>query len=298
MKSKEWQGSTDGAHWMHRTLIAVLRLVGVRPVYAVMAVFVVPFYMLFRNKEFNAIRRYMLQRQGFGPWKAFRYACLNHYRFGQVVIDRFALYGGMKFQFDIVDNDLITQLCQNDDGFIILSSHAGNYEMAGYTFKSNRKTYNALVYGGEAKAVMENRQRLFRQNNIRMISVSDDMSHIFEISSALSSGQIVSIPADRIFGSPRFVECQLLGATARLPLGPFALATQRGVATIAIFVMKVGTYKYKVYTKRLEAHSDVPLKRNERPQALAQTFARELETILRQYPEQWYNYYEFWNTTT
>jgi predicted LPLAT superfamily acyltransferase len=283
---------------MHRTLIAVLRLVGVRPVYAVMAVFVVPFYMLFRPKGFSVIRRYMLQRQGFGQWKAFRYACLNHYRFGQVVIDRFALYAGVKFQFDIVNNDLFTQLCQNDDGFIILSSHAGNYEMAGYTFKSNRKAYNALVYGGEAQTVMENRQRLFRKNNIRMISVSDDMSHIFEINNALSDGQIVSIPADRIFGSPRFVECQLLGATARLPLGPYALAAQRGANTISMHVMKVDTYKYKVYIKKIEAEGNVALKRNERPQALAQSFASELEAILKQYPEQWYNYYEFWNTAT
>jgi predicted LPLAT superfamily acyltransferase len=125
-----------------------------------------------------------------------------------------------------------------------------------------------------------------------MIPTSDDMSHIFEMNNALADGQIVSIPADRIFGSSRSVECQLLGAKANLPLGPFALATQREVNTIAIFVMKEAAYRYTVYIRSVEA--DPKLKRNERTAALAQSFATELETILKKYPEQWYNYFEFW----
>ncbi len=277
---------------MHRTLIKVLRLMGVRPMYLVMGIFVVPFYVVLHRQAFMAILHYMRQRQGFGRWKSFRMAYLNHYRFGQVVIDRFAMYAGINFKLDLVNNELFSELSNGDEGFIILSSHVGNYEMAGYTFTATEKAYNALVYGGEAPSVMENRRRIFAKRNIRMIPTSDDMSHIFEMNNALADGQIVSIPADRIFGSSRSVECQLLGAKANLPLGPFALATQREVNTIAIFVMKEAAYRYTVYIRSVEA--DPKLKRNERTAALAQSFATELETILKKYPEQWYNYFEFW----
>lgn len=295
----EWQGNTDGTRWMHRALIAVFRHVGVRPLYAVMAIFVTPFYMLWHRRAFMAIYHYMRLRQGFGRWRSLRLTCLNHYRFGQVVLDRFAMYAmsgvanpRRQFHLERVNNELFTELCHADEGFVILSSHVGNYELAGYTFTATEKTYNTVVYGGESPSVMENRRRLFAKHNIRMIVVGDDMNHIFEMNNALAEGQIVSIPADRTLGSPKTVECQLLGAKARLPLGPFALATQRGVATIAIFVMKEATYRYTVYVRSLNAAPQ--LKRGERTAALAQAFATELETILRQYPEQWYNYYEFW----
>ena len=284
---------TDGTQGMHRALISVLRFMGLRPMYAVMAVFVVPFYIVLRRKAFMAIWHYMRQRQGFGRWKSFRMTYLNHYRFGQVVLDRFAMYAGIKFQLDRVNNELFTELSNGDEGFVILSCHVGCYEMAGYSFTATQKPYNTLVYGGETQSVMENRRRLFAMHNIRMITTSDDMSHIFEMNNALANGQIVSIPADRIFGSTRTVECQLLGAKANLPLGPFALATQREAKTIAIFVMKESAYRYTVYVRPVQA--DQQLKRNERTAALAQAFATEMETILKKYPEQWYNYYEFWD---
>lgn len=295
---------------MHRALIEVMRYADVRPLYAFMALFVVPFYFATHRQAVMAIWHYLRRRHGFGLWRSAWLTWLNHYRFGQVVIDRFAMYAWagsahrrQRFRLEVVNNELFNELYRADEGFVIMSCHVGNYEMAGYSFNATEKPYNALVYGGEAKTVMDNRRRMFTPNNIRMIPVADDMSHIFAMNSALANGEIISIPADRVFGSPRTVECRLLGATVRLPLGPFALATQRGAKAIAIFVMKEATYRYTVYIRRLDTDTtpsktgtggSQKRKREEQTAALAQTFATELETILRKYPEQWYNYYEFW----
>ena len=141
---------------------------------------------------------------------------------------------------------------------------------------------------------MENRTRMFAGNNIRMIPATEDMAHLFLMNDALVNGEVVSIPGDRIYGSPRYVECDFLGAKARFPLGPYAMALQRGVPTIAIFVMKESAYCYKAYIRRISADDSVK-GRNERAALLVRSFARELETILQRYPEQWFNYYEFWN---
>lgn len=292
MAAMEWQGTTDGTRWMHRALTGAARLVGVRPLYAVMAVAVVPFYIVSHWRAAVAIWHYLRQRQGFGRWQALRRTCLNHYRFGQVIIDRFAMYAGMTFRLERVNNEAFARLCQGDKGFVILSCHVGNYELAGYTLTATEKPYNVVVYGGETPWVMQNRQRLFADHNIRVITVGEGMGHIFEMNSALADGQIVSIPADRTFGSPRTVDCQLLGARARLPLGPFAVATQRGVPALALFVMKESTHRYTVYVRPLQAAAHP--KQGDGTQGLAQAFADELEKILRKYPEQWFNYYEFW----
>ena len=62
---------------------------------------------------------------------------------------------------------------------------------------------------------------LFKDTHIRMIPVSPDMSHLFDINAALSKGEVVSIPADRIWGSPKkLVKC-FLGGEASFPYGPF-----------------------------------------------------------------------------
>lgn len=277
---------------MHRALAFMARFVGVRPLYAAMAVFAVPCYLLLHFAATMSVWHYLRRRHGFGLFRSLWLTWLNHYRFGQVVIDRFAMYAGVTFRLERVNNDLFMELCRGDEGFVILSSHVGNYEMCGYTFRSVSKACNVLVYGGEARTVMSNRRRMFSANNIAMIPFADDMSHIFALNGALADGEIVSIPADRVFGSSKTVTCRLLGATARLPLGPFALAAHRQAKAIAIFVMKESAMRYTVYVCALDA--GLGLKPNDRVQALAQAFATELEKVLRRYPEQWYNYYEFW----
>ena len=281
LEHEEWQGNTSGTVWMHQTLIRSFRFLNLRFVYLGMAVFVIPFYMLFAHRGYIAIYHYFRRRHGFGVWKSFYYVYLNHYRFGQVVLDRFAAYAGRKFEFERIGLPLFDELCSRQAGFIILSCHVGNYEMAGYTFTADRKRYNALVYSGEAETVMENRNRILSKHNIRIVPVKEDMSHLFVMNEALANGEIVSIPSDRIFGSSRFVECELLGEKARLPLGPFAMAMQRQVPTIAIFVMKDSAYRYKVYIR-------------EKVASLAQQFTREMESVLKAYPEQWFNYFEYW----
>ncbi len=304
LEHESWRGSIQGNSWMHRSLIRLFRVLNLRMVYLFMAVFVIPFYMLFAHQGYISMYHYFRRRHGYGPLKAFRYVYLNHYRFGQVILDRFATYAGRKFQISCDGYDLLQQLSRSPDGFMILSAHVGNYELAGYTFKAEKR-YNALVFSGEAPTVMENRNRLLLKNNIRMIPVSADMSHIYLLNDALANGEIVSIPADRIFGSPRYVECQLLGAAVHLPLGPFVMALQRGVPTITVLVMKDAAYRYTAYIRRLRidderrqtlmAASGGRLTRQQEATLLAQAYADELEAVLRRYPEQWFNYYELWN---
>ena len=292
----EWRGNTGGMTWMHHALIWAFKYINLRLVYLVMGVLVIPFYMLFAHRGYISMYHYFRQRQGFGIWKSFRYVYLNHYRFGQIILDRFAAFAGRQFEFEIDGNDTFLDLTRGEQGFMVLSCHVGNYELAGYAFKATAKRYNALVFSGEAKDVMEQRNKILSKNNIRMIPVSEDMSHLFLMNDALASGEIVSIPGDRVFGSPRYVECDFLGSKARLPLGPYMMALQRGVPTLALFVMKVSAHRYQVYVRRIEADNRKFANRQEKAANLAQHFVKEIETVLRQYPEQWFNYYEFWES--
>lgn len=286
-----WEGTTFGSEQLLRALIHLLRHVDVRLVYAFTSVVIIPVAVVARPGG-RIIYHYFRQRHHFSPLKALWHTYRNHCLFSQVVIDKFAMYAGKRFHLDLEGYDHFLRLADEPSGFVMLSSHIGNYEMAGYSLVSEKKRFNALVFGGEKGTVMEGRRGMLDRSNIRMIPVSSDMSHLFAINDALAGGEIMSIPADRLFGSAKAVEVTLLGGRARLPMGPFATAVSRGVPVLAVNVMKTGARRYKAYVTPLSY--DRSLRPKEQINQLAAAYAMELDRQLTRYPDQWYNYFEFW----
>lgn len=287
-----WKGNTGGTPWMQRTLIRWLKHTPLGVPYFCMA-WMVPFYMIFNHKGYLAIYHYFRQRHGYGRLNAFGYVYLNHFRFGQVIIDRFAMFAGKHFKLEVKGQELFDELDREEKGFLIISSHVGNYELAGYSLTPKNKTFNALVFAGESEQMMKGRSLMFAGKRINMIPVMEDMSHIFKINSALADGNIVSIPGDRIFGSPRHITVDFMGGKANFPLGPFAMAAQREIKVLAVFVIKTSIHTYHAKVVKLEVPKDI--KKAEVPSCLAIAFAKELEIVVREHPEQWFNFFEFWN---
>jgi len=276
---------------MHRNLVRIVRHVPLRLMYGFVAVFVVPFYFLF-SKGYKPMYHYFNQRLGYRPVKAFFGVYRNFCRFSQVILDRFYMFSGGKLDVEVENYHLYQELADGESGFMILSAHVGCYELAGYTLVATKKRFNALAFGEEAEAIVENRQRLFENTNIRIIPVKDDLSHLFALNDALDNGESVSFPSDRLVGKQRTVTCDFLGAPARFPMGPFALAAQRDLPVLTVNVMKDMAKRYKVFVNKLKKEGET---RQERIESYVRQYVGHLEEVLRRYPEQWFNYYEFWN---
>ena len=278
---------------MHRRLIATLRWMDVRWIYACTALFVMPVCLLLNtNGSRTAAYRYFRRRQHYGRLRAAWATYVNHCLFAQVVADRFAMFAGQHFDLRIEGYDEFLQRDRGHDGFMMFSSHIGCYEAAGYSLVSEHKRFNALVYGGEKATVMEGRRQRLDANNIRMIPVVPDMSHLFLVNEALANHEIVSMPADRIVGAGKTVAAHFLGAPARLPMGPFSVATMRSLDVLAVNVMKTSARTYTAFVVPLAYDKQAP--RRQQMAQLAQAYADELARRVRQYPTQWYNFYEFW----
>ena len=274
---RQWSGKTDGTTWMQRSLVTMFRFMPLLPVYGIMAL-VVPFYMLFRREGYLAIYHYFRQRWSYSPLRAFFGVYHNHFLFGQVVLDRFAAFAGKQYHCEIEHLERFNQLADSNQGFLMLSSHVGCFEIGGCMLTS-QKTVNAVVFAGETSTVRTGRENLLTNHNMRLIPVRDDMSHLFAINAALDRNEIVSMPADRVNGSSKAVRCSFLGAEASFPRGAFALAKAKGVPILAVFVMKEGMKRYRFFLERVDD---------------ATQFASALESVLHRYPAQWFNFYEFW----
>ena len=286
--------TTYGSGWMHRTLIGSLRWLDVRLIYVFTSIFIIPACLLLNlNHSRTTAYRYFRQRLGYGCLRASWYTYVNHCLFAQVVVDRFAVFAGKRFKLDIDGYEYFQQLELETKGFVILSSHIGCYEVAGYSLISKSKRFNALVFGGEKATVMKGRQEALSEHNIRMIPVREDMSHLFIVNEALSNNEIMSMPADRIVGSAKVVKVNFFGETASLPAGPFSVATMNGFEALAVNVMKISAKRYKIYVTRLSYDTQAP--RKQQMQQLANCYVEELERRVRQYPSQWFNFYDFWS---
>lgn len=278
---------------MHHKLISALRLVDVRLFYAFSSLFIIPVCLLLNtNQSRTAAYRFFRRRIGQGRIRAAWSTYLNHCRFAEVVIDRFALFAGKRFEVRVEGDALFQRMASRPEGFMMFSSHVGCYEMAGCSLVAKYKRINALVFGGEKAAVMEGRRERLGQNNIRMIPVAPDMSHLFAVNEALVNHEIVSMPADRIIGSDKTVSALLFGGEATLPLGPFAVATLRGLDVLAVNVMKTSTKGYTAFVSALPYDKRLPRKAQIRQ--LADAYAAELEHCVGKYPTQWYNFYNIW----
>lgn len=288
---RRWAGTTFGGTRLHAALIAVLRWVDVRVIYVLAAIFAVPAGMIM-NRSAGPIYRYLRRRHAMSRLRAAFNTYRNHCLFAQVVVDRFAMYAGRRFRTVVTGYEHYARLEQGDISFVQLSAHIGNYELAGYTLTAAHKPISALVFGGEKASLMAERSRMLGRDNIRLIPMAADMSHVFALNAALTNNEAVSMPGDRAFGSAKTVAVSLLGATAKLPIGPFQTAASRSLDVLAVNVMKTSLTQYGIIVTPLTYDKNTP--KRQRTQALADAYAAELERVLRLYPAQWYNFYDFW----
>ncbi|MDR2148209.1 MAG: lipid A biosynthesis (KDO)2-(lauroyl)-lipid IVA acyltransferase [Tannerella sp.] len=291
-KARQWKGTTGGYTFGQRAMKVIFSLMDVRFGYVILW-FAVPFYMLKNHREYLAIYHYFRRQHGYPALKSFYKTYVNHLLFGQMMMDRFAVYAGQnKFNIENPDNEIFMNRLETLNGCILAGSHIGNPELCGYLLKQDKKRINGMIFGGEKKEVQKNRTNVLEDNNIRVIPVLEDMSHIFLINDALSNGEIVTMPCDRTFGSDKSLECDFLNGKADFPIGAFVLAVQYQVPVLVIFMLKITTRLYRIHMTQI----DLPKQTTKREQinSMTRDYAKILEDIVKKYPLQWFNFYEFW----
>lgn len=293
-QTRQWSGKTGGGNFGQRFLLLFLHRVNVAFLYPVLFL-VVPVYCVVNHKAFGCIFRYFNEIHHFSKWKSFWKTIQNHLVFGKVVLDRFAILAGndRQFKIDVPDSRAFEEMLSRPGGFIVAGSHIGNFELVGHFFKQEQKTINIIVYDGENADFQSKRRESFLAHNVKMIPVREDLSHIFAIKTALDRGEIVAILCDRIFGSPKALEVNFFGRPAKFPLGTFVLAAQMEVPVVTLVAVKQRGTRYRGFVNVIPAPTEKMNIRG-RSKFIAENYAATLENILKRYPEQWFNFYDFW----
>lgn len=279
--AQQWSGQTGGTHWMQRALVSIIRHTNIGFVYGLMHLWLI-WYIIARPTNTSGAYKFHRHRgrsciqAAFDVYRSF-------YHFGKAIIDRFAIYAGESFDVCVENRELFSNCMKQNTGVIMLFSHVGNTEMAGYILSAPEKPMHVIAYGGESPVVMEKRRLALDRNNIDMICVQpNDLSHIYRISEVLQKGDILAMAADRLMGEST-TSCLFMGEMAKFPAGAFRICQTTNLPIILFFVIKEDIRKYHVYCETLQPCDD-----------LVQQYVSRLEQMAIAHPYQWFNFYDFW----
>ncbi|MCO5292858.1 MAG: lipid A biosynthesis acyltransferase [Chitinophagaceae bacterium] len=288
-----WDGKSKGNKLGYGIFIKILQLFGVMPAYFLL-IFVAGYYFLFSWKSSGSMLSLFRQRLGFSVFTSFRKLYSNYYWFGQAIIDRIVLMSSIKnrFTFNFDGEEHLHQMVAEGKGGLLLSAHIGNWEIAGHLLKRLNTRINIVMYDGEQQQLKQYLEGVTGERNAHIIIIKKDLSHIYEIMEALDNNEFVCMHADRFLPGNKTLETKFLGEKALFPAGPFVLASKLNVPTSFVFAVKETFNHYHFFATEGKIYRNEPQK--SKTDDILIDFAQEMTKILKRYPAQWYNYYNFW----
>src|SRR5207249_2241560 len=115
----------------------------------------------------------------------------------------------------------------------------------------------------------------------------NDLSHVIKIKNALDQNELIAIHADRYTENAKTIELNFFNRKAKFPLGPFLIANKFNAPVAFVFALKENKFHYALSATK-------PITEKIDHVEFAQKFIEELENKVRMHPEQWFNYYNFY----
>jgi predicted LPLAT superfamily acyltransferase len=291
MQKEKRRGNWLGI-WFFKTLI---RLTGLRGAYALLY-FVCLHYAVFDRAAVRLALPYILRRfpnkNRFQRWWT---AYLLFVAQGKNLIDRHVLIAGaVDFDTTIVGYDAVVKLSEKKQGFILLTSHVGNWQSAMHSLEKLEKTVHLLMRPEDNPAIQSAVKVDAEASRIKIISPDQAFGGTVEVMKALEEGDLVSIMGDRTYGSDS-VEVTFLGDTARFPYSAFHIAASEGCPIVILLSSKTGTTSYSVDMAAILNPTRLRGKdRKEQLRSEVQAYARILEKYLLAHPLQYFIFHDIW----
>jgi predicted LPLAT superfamily acyltransferase/radical SAM superfamily enzyme YgiQ (UPF0313 family) len=289
-----WEGKTRGGVLGYKIFVWTLKNLGIRFAYTLLYP-VVAYFIFASPKAFRSSYRFYRDIIGFGPVKSFISVARSYYVFGQVLLDKTAMLAGFenRFTFDFDGEEFLRQM---ENGGLLVSAHIGNWEIAGQLLNRLEKKIHIILFDAEHQRIKGYLSDVMTTRNVHFIVIRDDYSHLEEIKKALENKEIVAMHGDRYIEGNKTVVVDFMGRQAPFPISPENLAARFGVPVSFVFAVKETSKHYHFFATPLYSveFSTNLKKREESLRKAVKTYVRQLEMIVRRYPLQWFNYYDFW----
>lgn len=286
----QWDGRSRGTVFGYRIFIFLIQYGGVKSAYFLLR-FVTYYYFLFASKPKKVLINFYQKALKVSINTAKHLCRKNFYFLGQTLVDRtaFLLGKGNVFSHDFENENFLVEMQEQKKGGILISAHIGNWETAGNLLKSRvSSTIHVLMVDAEAKKLKQYLDSSTGGSQFSIITVKDDLSHIVKVNNALAANDLIAMHGDRYLPGTKTIELDFLGGRAKFPYGPFLLASRFNAPVSFVFALKANDFHY-------ELSATMPITEKKLPEEIAALYVKELEKKVKKYPEQWFNYYDFYS---
>jgi predicted LPLAT superfamily acyltransferase len=221
-------------------------------------------------------------------------------RFAQCALDAVFLLRGEfhRFRFTCEGHENLAVLQREGRGVVLLGAHLGSfYSMRALAQQGYEYPLYPLIDARNARRFNELLAAVAPGTRSRVVEIEEgNVGFILRVRELVESGAFVGILADRVPERGPSAVVRFLGASARLPTGPYVLAHALGCPVY----FTVGIYRdpdrYELHCVKFADRIELP--RGGREEALAahaQRYADLLERFAREAPDNWFNFYDFWD---
>ena len=284
----QWDGKTRGSLIGYKIFLFFINFLGLGFAYLLLRV-VTFYYYIFAAKPRKVLLDFYRNTLHFSHRQASKLIQRNFYIFGQTLVDRAAFLLGKDsaYSHTFENEQYLIDIRNAGKGGILLSAHLGNWETAGNLLKGRiTPTINIVMLDAEVESIKKYMDLSTGGSRFKVIAIKNDLSHVISIRNALINNEFVAIHADRYLEGSKFIELDFLGKKAKFPLGPFVIASKFDAPVTFVFAAKDGNRSYHL-------SATPPLNSKMKPEEIAQLYVQELEKKVKAYPEQWFNYFNF-----
>ncbi len=186
----------------------------------------------------------------------------------------------------------LTAALERGKGVILITGHLGNWEVGGILLALKKIPMTVVTLEEPTTELTRWRDDYRKRMGIKTITVGSDKFSFVEMIKTLRSNEAVAMLVDRPYagsGTPvRFFGRETLFSTA-----PALLWQHTDAAVLPAFVLQNKKGRYLSF-----ADTAIPMERHDDQQkAIAintQLVATAFEAIIREHPEQWFNYVPIW----
>ncbi|MEN7973783.1 MAG: hypothetical protein ABFR47_08115 [Verrucomicrobiota bacterium] len=278
--------------WFFKIL---MQLTGLRGAYALLYP-VCLHYALFDRAAVRSALPYVTHR--FPEMSAFRKWWMVYLLFvsqGKNLIDRHALVAGaVDFDTAIEGYGQLENFSQDKQGFILLTSHVGNWQTVMHSLEKLDRTVHLLMRPEMNPAVRDAVQVDAGEARVKIISPDQEMGGVLEVMKALEMGDIVSIMGDRTYGADS-VQVDFVGGAVSFPYSAFHIAASARCPVVVLLSSKTGINAYsvnmaEVLWPKLERGGD----RKAQLRDWVQRYADILGNYLLAHPLQYFIFHDIW----
>lgn len=285
MKQKKWDGKSRGGSLGNWFFVVTLKYMGVRAAYTLLA-FVAPYFVFFAPKARKAIWHYNRQILHYGYVKSVTKLFVHFYSFGQSIIDKIALKHGITsyYTFEYGNYTNFLEVLDSGSGCIIIGAHVGSWEVGAPYFREYGKNINIVMLDAEYRKIKDVIEQGAETRDYKIIPLGEDgLESVLRIKKALDDKEYVCLQGDRYMDENNAERVNFMGKMASFPRGMFIMCEKLRVPIVFYYAMREKGGEYKFIFEIADIKSDIRAQ-----------YIESLEKIVKKYPQQWYNFYEFW----